>query len=187
MKEYLSYVQKLNPKNEICFYPGSPTTAYHFSKSGDRLIFCEIVRQVFQKLKKNFQKTPVTLYLGDGLQTLKDLLPPKEKQGIVFIDPPYLDPREPYLLSTAIKEGLQKWPKGIFILWYDIKSKDVIRKIDAPNSEIFEIYFSHEIPGQANGCGLLLINAPKSIISELKFLLPWLKQELGASKVVNII
>ena len=58
----------------------------------------------------------------DGYQALKALLPPKEKRGLVLIDPPYESQLEEFDTALhALRDSLARWPQGTYVLWYPIK------------------------------------------------------------------
>jgi 23S rRNA (adenine2030-N6)-methyltransferase len=57
-------------------------------------------------------------------RAVKALLPPKEKRGLVLIDPPYEAQEEEFpRILGALAEGLQRWPTGCFAVWYPIKQR----------------------------------------------------------------
>jgi 23S rRNA (adenine2030-N6)-methyltransferase len=51
----------------------------------------------------------------DGWTALHALIPPKERRGLVLIDPPYEQPGELERLATEMAKALRKWPTGIFL------------------------------------------------------------------------
>ena len=58
----------------------------------------------------------------DGWLALKAQLPPKERRGIVLIDPPFEEERELERMGDGLGEGLRRFATGIFIAWYPIKN-----------------------------------------------------------------
>jgi 23S rRNA (adenine2030-N6)-methyltransferase len=60
--------------------------------------------------------------IDDGYAALRAFLPPEERRGLVLIDPPYesMDELKPMLLAFA--DAYRRWPTGIFLLWYPIRS-----------------------------------------------------------------
>ena len=58
----------------------------------------------------------------DGWLALGAFVPPKERRGLVFVDPPY-EERDDFdtLLGAASSTAHRKWPTGIYALWYPVK------------------------------------------------------------------
>ena len=61
---------------------------------------------------------------GDGLQRLKAYLPPPERRGLTFIDPPYEETQADFAAVTAaLAEALRRFPTGVAMAWYPIKEE----------------------------------------------------------------
>src|SRR5207248_9756642 len=59
----------------------------------------------------------------DGWLALNAYVPPKERRGVVLIDPPYEEKHEFARLADALAGAQRKWTTGIFLLWYPIKER----------------------------------------------------------------
>ena len=59
----------------------------------------------------------------DGWTALGAYIPPKERRGLVLIDPPFEDANEFDRLPEALSAAYRKWPTGIYMLWYPIKER----------------------------------------------------------------
>src|SRR5262249_62419035 len=59
----------------------------------------------------------------DGWVALNAYVPPKERRGLVLIDPPYEEKREFARMTDALAAAQRKWATGIFLLWYPIKER----------------------------------------------------------------
>ena len=94
--------------------------------------------------------------------------PPREKRGLVFIDPPFENPDEFATLADGLKRGHSRFGHGVFAAWYPIKQRAVVRGFHAAfeMAEIrdiiaIELYLREATnAAQLNGCGLLVINPP---------------------------
>src|SRR6516165_856076 len=53
---------------------------------------------------------------------LKANIPPKERRGLVLVDPAYEDNADFLRLDEALAQAHRKWPGGLYLLWYPIKS-----------------------------------------------------------------
>ena len=59
----------------------------------------------------------------DGWTALNAYVPPKERRGLVLIDPPFEQPGDFARLARALEAAHRKWPGGIYLLWYPIKER----------------------------------------------------------------
>src|SRR5262249_14600652 len=78
--------QQKNPRT----YPGSPLIAAHELRAGDRAVFCEVIPAEAHALERAIEgHRNLRVELGDGFERLRAWLPPPERRGLIFIDPPY--------------------------------------------------------------------------------------------------
>ena len=59
----------------------------------------------------------------DGWTALNAYVPPKERRGLVLIDPPFEDAGDFSRLAHALAAAHRKWASGIYLLWYPIKER----------------------------------------------------------------
>ncbi|MGY4329803.1 23S rRNA A2030 N6-methylase RlmJ [Bradyrhizobium sp. LB7.2] len=89
-KPYLDIVRAYNPKGELKAYPGSPLIARALMRPQDRLVACELEpkarKALIGVLRHDEQARVVDL---DGWMALPAFVPPKERRGLVLIDPPF--------------------------------------------------------------------------------------------------
>jgi 23S rRNA (adenine2030-N6)-methyltransferase len=122
---YVNAVKRDNKNNDLVFYPGSPSFIHHYLRPQDRAAFCELNDKEFFKLHALFHKHKnIKLVNGDGYEALMSFIPPKEKQGLVLIDPPFEQRDEIITLERVIIKSLERWSRGVFMLWYPIKETD---------------------------------------------------------------
>ncbi|MER9296393.1 23S rRNA (adenine(2030)-N(6))-methyltransferase RlmJ [Mesorhizobium sp. M0621] len=188
---YLETVRSLNPEGGIQKYPGSPLIARHLMRKQDRLTAIELHPKDVAKLRTHFagdfQARIIEL---DGWLALGAHLPPKEKRGLVLIDPPFEEAGEFERLVEGLMRAHKRWPGGIYALWYPIKDRKAIiafRKA-LKQSGIpklldieFEIRPASSEPS-LDGSGLLLVNPPFTLEGELRILLPALHRLLAVEK-----
>jgi 23S rRNA (adenine2030-N6)-methyltransferase len=185
---YLTLVRVENPSGAIKLYPGSPLITRAFCRQRDRMIFCERHPEEYAALKRNFKndRRAKTVEI-DGWTALKAYLPPKERRGFVFVDPPFEEPDEFERLRDGLAEGHRRWPSGIFLLWYPIKNEREVRtferrfaKLEIP--KILRIEFAIDKPlteGPLAACGMIIVNPPWTLEKELNAMLPALAGLLG--------
>jgi 23S rRNA (adenine2030-N6)-methyltransferase len=194
LKPYLDIVRAFNPHPaSLVAYPGSPLFARALLRPQDRLTACEVEpsarKALIDALRKDAQARVVDL---DGWAALNAFVPPKERRGLVLIDPPFEARDEFERLEQGFATAFGKWPTGIYMLWYPAKSRrttdqlaqQVAQAITAtkPAGKCLRVEFS--VAPQADNAplassGLLIVNAPWTLQSELKTILPELEKPLG--------
>ncbi|VIO68775.1 23S rRNA (adenine(2030)-N(6))-methyltransferase RlmJ [Bradyrhizobium ivorense] len=190
---YLDIVRSFNPAAELKAYPGSPLIARALLRPQDRLTACEIQpearKQLIDALRRDTQARVVDL---DGWMALPAFVPPNERRGLVLIDPPFEAKDEFERLTRGFVEAFAKWPTGSYLIWYPVKSRratdDLARSVAAaaatsrPAGKCLRLEFSaapQEYGGGLVSTGLLIVNPPWTLVSELKLILPELEKPLG--------
>ncbi len=175
----------------IKLYPGSPLLINHFLRKQDSMILIDSYLETAQQLKILFRHHKhIAVHNQDGYQAIKAFLPPKERRGLVLIDPPYEQPDEFQKIATALKEGLKRWETGIYAIWYPIKDKQItdqflnkVKKQVTQEILVAEIIIhADDIKTTLNGCGMIIINPPWQLDTQLNELVPWLWQILSPAK-----
>ena len=91
-------------------------------RENDRLIVNELHPEDMTALKRLFARDAQMKVLGlDGWTALKSLLPPKERRGVVLVDPAYEEPGELERLVQGLKDAARRFAGGTILLWYPIK------------------------------------------------------------------
>jgi 23S rRNA (adenine2030-N6)-methyltransferase len=180
---YLDIVAGLNSVSTLTAYPGSPALAQALLRSQDRLTACELEPTAAAALARNLGRDRrVRAVAIDGWRALNAYIPPRERRGVVLIDPPYEAPDEYARLAPALEAAHRKWATGIVLLWYPIKrlpDADALsrrlRRAAVPNVLRLEIDFAAQrTPGRLAGCGLIAVNPPWTLDDECRILLPFL-------------
>ncbi|MGA7993331.1 MAG: 23S rRNA (adenine(2030)-N(6))-methyltransferase RlmJ [Bradyrhizobium sp.] len=193
VKPYLDIVRAFNPNRDLAAYPGSPLIARALLRPQDRLTACEVEpgarKRLIDALRRDTQARVVDL---DGWLALPAFVPPKERRGLVLIDPPYEKKDEFERLAEGFAEAYAKWPTGSYLLWYPVKSRratDTLARLVAeavgtskPAGKALRLEFS-VAPQAADtalaSAGLLIVNPPWTLLGELKAILPELEKPLG--------
>ncbi len=169
-------------------YPGSPLIARHFLRANDRMILSEWNPTPYQLLKHQFaQDRQVAVHCQNGYQSLKASLPPKERRGLILIDPPYEKMDEIDLLIQLLPKITERFETGVYALWYPIKNRLSINNLlQALQEQIHRPYliaeisiYPEDLSFQLNGCGMMIINPPWKLNEELAEILPWLWKTLS--------
>ena len=190
---YLDIVRAFNPPSELRAYPGSPLIARALLRPQDRLVACEVAepprRQLIAALRRDAQARVVDL---DGWMALTAFVPPKERRGLVLIDPPFEQADEFERLAAQFARAHAKWPTGIYMLWYPVKNRRVTdglaRQVAAVSDaaggagKCLRLEFSVapvEDGGGLTSAGLLIVNPPWTLAGEMRTILPELQKPLG--------
>ncbi|RWB75229.1 MAG: 23S rRNA (adenine(2030)-N(6))-methyltransferase RlmJ [Mesorhizobium sp.] len=188
LQPYLEAVRAQNPDGGLKHYPGSPLIVRHLLRSQDRLTAIELHPEDAVRLKSvfagDFQARVIEL---DGWLALGAQLPPKEKRGLVLIDPPFEEEGEFSRLVEGLRKAHRRWPGGIYALWYPIKDRKAVTAFRTALKETgipklldiaFEIRPASD-EASLDGSGLVVVNPPYTLESELKVLLPALHKVLA--------
>lgn len=110
-------------------YPGSPLIARRLMRAGDVLIANELHPDDRQQLQGLFRRdAQVKVMALDGYLALKSLLPPKERRGLVLVDPPFEVAGEFDRLVAAVASAHQRFANGTLVLWYPIKDRPAVAR-----------------------------------------------------------
>jgi 23S rRNA (adenine2030-N6)-methyltransferase len=160
-------------------YPGSPAIALSVMRPQDRLTACELEPHAAAALVRNLKgdKRAKSVEI-DGFSALKAYLPPAERRGLVLIDPPFEDKEEFDRLVTMIEVTQQKWPTGVYAIWYPVKDAAApafvknVRRLGIPKVLRVELHVTAPQSDRLTACGLLVINPPWRLADELAQLMP---------------
>jgi 23S rRNA (adenine2030-N6)-methyltransferase len=182
------------PGNEdgLKVYPGSPLQIAHAMRAGDSAQLCELQADEAARLHDLFQRDPrIHTHHRDGYEALKALLPPKEKRGLVLIDPPYESQEAEYkLIEKALKSSLQRWPTGVYAVWYPIKLRSQVQPFLRwlPRSGARRVLRAElmlhpdDSPLRLNGSGMVILNAPWKLDEALREALPAMARLLSKDR-----
>lgn len=188
LQPYLEVIGALNTPGRLTTYPGSPALVRAWLRAQDRLVACELHPEAFAALSQALQRDVRIKTLEiDGWTALKAYVPPKERRGLVLVDPPFERDDEFRNLAECFDAAYRKWPTGSYALWYPIKGRSEpdafakrLRRLGIPKMLRAELIVSRlSDPARLNGSGLILVNPPWTLEGELKILLPALVKILG--------
>ena len=188
IKPYLDIVAAANAGGELRHYPGSPLIVRTLLRPQDRLIACEAIPGPAALLKIALRGDSRAKALAiDGWTAIKANVPPKERRGLVLVDPPYEEGADFVRLTGALAEAHRKWPTGIYMLWYPITERDGpdalarrLRRLGVP--KILRCEIALTVPRASaglTGSGLIVVNPPYPLEQELRILLPVLARTLS--------
>ena len=169
-------------------YPGSPWLCRQAMRADDRLIAAELHENTHRKLVQAIGSDSRCKALAiDGWVALGANVPPKERRGLVLIDPPFEEKDEFATLAGAFVAAWRKWPTGTYALWYPIKDRRAVDGLvsaisDAGIGRLLRLEIDVDRPEAAGGLGatgLLVVNPPWLLAQEAEILLPALCERLA--------
>lgn len=185
---YIKLIKKFNyDGKELRYYAGSPLIAATMLRPQDRALLTELHPSDFPLLRNNFKEFEnVTTKRDNGFMQVKATLPPKERRGLVLIDPPY-ELKEDYdLVVSAIEEGYKRFATGVYAIWYPVVLRQQIKRMvrNLENTgirRILQIELAVRPDTDQRGMtasGMIVINPPWTLESQMKKILPYLTNTL---------
>jgi 23S rRNA (adenine2030-N6)-methyltransferase len=185
---YLDAVRAENDGRGLRLYPGSPLIARRLMRAGDTLVANELHPEEHARLKAAVGRDRRVKVLAlDGWLALKAQLPPRERRGLVLIDPPFEEERELERLAEGLAAGLRRFATGVYIAWYPIKDPKPVARfhravtaVAGPRLLRAEVMLRRPVNlERLNGCGLVVANAPHTLQGDLATLLPEITHRIG--------
>ena len=195
LQRYLDAVRACRRANGATAYPGSPWLLATRLRPDDRLTCCELQPEEATALRTLFRDEPrVAVHQRDGYEAMGALLPPTPRRGLVLVDPPYEAQQAEFdAILAALRRALERWPQGVFAVWYPIKQARTLQPfvraataLPARSAWIAELLVrADDSPLRMNGSGMLVLNAPwrsdGEIGAALRALLPRLDEGGGSA------
>lgn len=194
LQPYLEAVREVNPDGTVKFYPGSPKLARSLFRPQDRLAAMELHPEDCRRLSRLFEGDyQVRVTELDGWLSLGAHLPPKEKRGLVLVDPPFEIEGEYERLANGLATAYRRFPGGTYCLWYPLKKgapikqfHETLQALDIPKMLCTELSVRSERETTGlSGSGLIIVNPPFTLKDELHRLLPALKDILAQDRFAS--
>lgn len=155
-------------------YPGSPWwIANHAQNHSDnaplRAEAFETVADEYDALNYQLYQLPIGIHHRNAFEGVPAVLPPKEKRGIILLDPPFEQEHKDFSrLVELLVASHKKFATGTFVLWYPIKNKEAIelfykkmKRTQIHRQLICELnLYPNDVAVGMNGTGLHIINPP---------------------------
>ncbi len=185
---YLEIVRGLNAEGALDIYPGSPLLTRRLLRRQDRLTAIELHSEDATALRRLFEGDHQVRVLElDGWLSLGAHLPPKEKRGLVLVDPPFEREDEFGRILDGLRKAHRRWPGGTYAVWYPIKDRravgafrEALKRWGVPGilDTAFHVRKASPSP-RLDGSGMIVVNPPYLLEAELKVLLPALRRILS--------
>lgn len=187
LQPYLDQVRECN-KSKLVNYPGSPALAAAMLRKGDRLRLIEMHGSDLVALQKRFARDRrVKVLEGDGFVTVKGLVPPETRRGLVLMDPSYEIKSDYNQVLKAMNECLKRFVTGQYLVWYPLinsvsaqRFSEQLQKLPCENWLDVQLKVSRPPQGHGMyGSGMFVINPPWTLREQLEQGMPALTQLLA--------
>ena len=188
---WLNAVRSVNSDKGLRKYPGSPKLVRMLLRKNDRLSAIELHPEDARILARHFEGDfQVRVIELDGWLALGAHLPPKEKRGLVLVDPPFEEGSEFARLVQGLRSAYARWPSGIYALWYPLKDRKSVaaflkdlKETGIPKVLNTELYIRGPSPQpRLDGSGMIIVNPPFKLADELKLIFPELMRLMQQDK-----
>lgn len=196
---WFDIIADCNPDGGFNRLPGSTALLAAMLREQDRLAACDLHPQEFNALRKSFRAGDKSirnlgrrfaLHHRDAYEALNALLPPKEKRGLVFLDPSYEIKEEYRQVAESVAAAYQHFASGVYVIWYPL----------LPAGRQFDLFASLKHSGirkilrleldcrdcfpnmQMHGSGMLIINPPWHAGQAMQTSLDWISKTLTGGK-----
>ena len=169
-------------------YPGSPLLIAKLLRVTDRLVAVEKHAEEHATLSRALAGDKrVRVIGGDGYREVLKLLPPRERRGLVLIDPPYEAADEFQRAVQTLVGGYHRFATGIYLLWYPAKERPQViaaagELVTGGIKQLLKVELdigSEDATERLSATGLLVINAPFGFAAEMRTVARCLVEVLG--------
>lgn len=189
LRQYGERVQLLRrERGEPRLYPGSPLLAVSELRPTDRAVLIERLPAEARALERALPHSSasvqrVRIETGDGFERLRAWLPPQERRGLTFIDPPYEESRQDFeRVRHAAAEALRRFHTGVVAAWYPIKDERdtaawhaaLAAELDCGLLAAELSLYPRDSRVALNGSGMLILNPPYQLAERMEIWLPQL-------------
>lgn len=188
-------------------YPGSPWfIAHHVDTNSGidiRAESFEAIADEYDALNYQLYQLPIGIHHRDAFEGVPAVLPPKERRGIVLLDPPFEQEHKDFSrLVDLLTVCHKKFATGTFAIWYPIKNTEAVqlfhkkmKRTRIKKQLICEMnVYPNDVAVGMNGTVMLIINPPYQFnvaaFDILDYLAPILKDReappMSPSEQVNV-
>ena len=195
LAEYIADVTHFNQgKPELSFYPGSPAFVDMNRYEKERMVLHELHGADYAQLEEQFTGDRyIRIVKDDGLKGLIAAVPPRERRGVILVDPSYEIKTDYQDVPNAIIKAHKKFATGVYMLWYPVVNRaqtEGMLKILAQSGIKNQLRIEQAVRADSDefgmtAAGLWIINPPWQLDTKaseiLDYLSPLLNQ--GGGKV----
>ncbi|MFL5335636.1 MAG: 23S rRNA (adenine(2030)-N(6))-methyltransferase RlmJ [Geminicoccaceae bacterium] len=189
---YLELVRAANPPGVLRHYPGSPALARAVLRDQDRLELVELHGTDHGTLA-GWVEGGIQVRREDGLAALVTHMPPRERRGVILIDPSYELKSDYQAVPRALARAFRRFPTGTFLLWYPVieraRTDELLATLRASgmNRQFgLELGLHPDASGRGmTAAGMVVVNPPWTLPEAAAAALPWIAGALDAEGPVS--
>jgi 23S rRNA (adenine2030-N6)-methyltransferase len=184
-----TYLDCVNREHEG-MYPGSPRLVARLLRAQDRLVAMEKHSEEAAALTKALSEfRHARAVEADSYLRLPALLPPRERRGLVLIDPPYEAEDESLRAINLLAQAHSRFANGIYLLWLPMKSR---AEADAASGELRTLGIGPAVrldidvdplgrdqSQRLSSARMIIVNPPYTFESEIRAAAPFVTARLG--------
>lgn len=187
LARYFELIDAVNPDGGMTFYPGSPVIARQMLRRQDQGVLFELHPRDSEILCEMLaDDSRFTVRREDGFKSLLKQLPSPTRRAVVLIDPPYEVKADYETVVKTLVEAYKKFPTGTYALWYPVVERlridqmiGDIRASEMRDVQRFELGVKPDGTGGMTAAGMVVINPPWTLRTELETVLPRLAEALS--------
>jgi 23S rRNA (adenine2030-N6)-methyltransferase len=191
LRTFTGIVKKMNPTDELRWYPGSPWLVRQLMRTQDKARLFELHNNEAHNLETLFAKDRhIKVEHADGLQAIKAILPPLERRALLLMDPSYEIKDDFSHVVTALKDAYRRFAVGVYLLWYPVihrayvtRLENDLRRSGISNILQAELAVRPESSQGMTGSGVIVVNPPWTLEENLREILPYLAELLGQASL----
>ena len=185
---YVSVVKGFNGGGELRRYPGSPFFERLWLRTHDRLFLYELHPADAAALQAFAgEDGRIKVAREDGFAACIALLPPRERRGLIVMDPSYELKTDYRQVAKTLAQACRRFSTGVYALWYPVIERRRVHALEhavkasgIARVHLFELGVRPDGEGMGmTGSGMIVVNAPWTLAAEMEEALPWLAQVLG--------
>lgn len=190
LARYLGLVREYNAGGPLQAYPGSPWFARRILRDSDQLFLYEMHNNEAGLLNTNTGRDRrVSIRKEDGFSSCKSLLPPRQRRGMVLLDPSYEIKTDYGRVVAAVQDGWERFRTGVYVIWYpvvDRKRIDIMERSLSTsginNILLLELGVSGDAGAGMTASGVIVINPPWKLQENMADSLLFLATLLGGKE-----
>lgn len=172
---------------QLTRYPGSPQLASQLLGATDRILLHDLHRTELRSLERLFGRDRrVRIREEDGFAAGVSNMPPRERRGLMLIDPPYEIKTDYERVVKLLQDAHRRFSTGVFALWYPVVERARIDRLERAlqksgirRIDLYELAVRADAEPGMGASGMVVINPPWPLREEMDASLPWLAEVLG--------
>jgi 23S rRNA (adenine2030-N6)-methyltransferase len=195
--DYVSLVRQFNPDQRMEQYPGSPALAHMLVREQDQLRLFERHPTDYRILAAFLAEVAsAQVYDTDGFEGLRGQVPPASRRAVVLMDPSYEGHFDYSRVITSLREALERFAEGIYMVWYPqvqkLEAAQLPKRLEGlARKGWLHVRLTVQLPDSQGfglaGSGVFILNPPYVLHDQLKSIMPYLVQTLGQYDGANYV